>query len=363
MTDARDSTLDGIVVGEGSHAQLSLKAARAQLGAAHAERDALAESLRLSQREVVALQRTAEADEAHSLALVARVEAAEERANASEQRRSAFQALAEAQGDELERQNENLRRMQGSMGNAKRLQATLEAGAQAQAERFQLARRGEAALKEELMRAAAEGEALRADAHRTHNLMRTQEALISRLEERLEAQADLARLQLGLPAQPVEVTSKETASTEGGDEEASGARMPRVIRLRLAGDTDGGFLPAVADAEPGHLAWVPDSAPSTKGLLVSGAARTSQVGNRLAATDHDLRPALNLSSQPRTSALEVSKYSTASSEDKLYSPTAIATTSAMPMSRESATRPTGAASGYEAAVAAADAAVLALERG
>ena len=252
---------------ESSHAAGSLQAAKAALGASHAERDALAEAFRLVQREVVALRRTAESDNAQLDALLARVEAADARVATAENRRSAFQSLAEAQSDELERLNEHLALAQAQVAGAHRLRTALESSSAAQAERFQLARRGESALREELMRASVEVDELKNESLRSRALLRTQEELIGRLGDRLDAQADLARLQLGLPPRAAGDHEDGSHGGVGGasavaaySTAAANGFAPRLIRLQLGAETrvfgsDGSLsalLPAEVAAE-GHL--------------------------------------------------------------------------------------------------------------
>jgi hypothetical protein len=245
----------GAAGGSVDHAEKSLIAAREQVNAAHAERDALSESLRLLQREVGALRRMAEADEVQRLALVARVEASDERVVTAEQRREAFQTLAEAQATEIERVGEMLMVARTQAGSAARLHGAIEAGAAAQAERHELIRRGEAATREELSRAAVEVSELRLDNERARKLLLTQGELLAHQSERLEAQAELARLQLGLSPQPSQMGDDDDAAdasssarqplrlldASGGPSSArSGAAglPPRLIRLRLGAESD-----------------------------------------------------------------------------------------------------------------------------
>ena len=211
----------------GSPADRAQRNLRTQIADGRKERGALAENLRLSRREVMALRRAAEADAAQKVAYLARIDVADERIREAESRRSAFQSLAEAQAKELDKVGEQLDMARSVAGGAGRLQATLEAGAAQQAERLQLVLRGEALLREELQRAAVENEDLRTKLHKTGALLGTQESLVDLLGERLDAQADLARMQIGLPAR-------------ADADQTNAPGKPRLVRLKLHAESGGG---------------------------------------------------------------------------------------------------------------------------
>ena len=114
------------------------------------------------------------------------------------------------------------------------------------------------------MRACVEAEEARLEAARGHALLRTQDEIIEQLEARLEAQSELARVQLGLPPKPplaqpkgkiprsptaaarkeqqqmMMTTTTTTESSGGAAAVGSGGGMtnlaaqPRVVRLRLS---------------------------------------------------------------------------------------------------------------------------------
>ena len=228
-------------VGQGAQRQRA-----AQTAGVRAERDALAESLRLARREIAALRRAAEADAAQKMSLLSRLDAADERVTTAESRRGAFQSLAEAQAKELEKMHEQLDLSKIHAGGAARLQLTLENGAAAAAERMQLALRGEAMMREELQRAAVENDSLREKVSQTTNLLLTQETLVRLLGERLDAQSELARVQIGLP--PLGPPTK----AHDGPKSSIHGPPPRVVRLRLgpvmtSGDVEDG------PAKPGRM--------------------------------------------------------------------------------------------------------------
>ena len=77
----------------------------------------------------------------------------------------------------------------------------------------------------ELARASVENEDIRSELERARALLDTQAELLHHLGERLDAQAELARLQIGLPrAQP----AIQHITNNGG------AAKPRLVRLRIA---------------------------------------------------------------------------------------------------------------------------------
>jgi hypothetical protein len=180
----------------------SLEATRAQLGAARAECARLEEECRLSRREASALARSSEADAAMCLALVARLEASDERLGTSEARAGALQRVAEAQAAELLAVRAQLDAANGRAVAAERGQAALKARTALQAESHEVTRRADAALREELAQMRRVCERYRGEVSRVCAELHTTRMMVAHLNERLDAQSELARLQIGLDPVP-----------------------------------------------------------------------------------------------------------------------------------------------------------------
>ena len=122
-----------------------------------------------------------------------------------------------------------LARLQAS--GASRLHEALEMGAAAQNERHQLLVRGEGLMREELSRAAVENEGLRTRLWQTAQLLATNERLVAHLGDRLDAQTELARVQIGLPAIKMAGNGSKLSAAPASD---VANPPPRLVRLRIA---------------------------------------------------------------------------------------------------------------------------------
>ena len=214
LEDVSGRTLPGSSVGESSGSgdggggvavsvlQSSLQATKQQLAEVQAEREALAESMRLAERERAALHRASEAEAAERLALSHRLEASEARLSAAEGRHAALEHMVDAQAVEAEVLTGRLRLAESQLTTAGEAHASLQAGRAAQAERHELSRRGEALLREQLLKTASQRDELHREAVASRAELATQSALVRHLSERLNAQAEMARLQIGLPPLP-----------------------------------------------------------------------------------------------------------------------------------------------------------------
>ena len=220
----------------GAQTEAALHSLRGQIATLRAERDALSETLRLTRREVGTLRRASEAEAATKMALLSRLDGADERVGVAESRRGAFQALAEAQAKELDKIAEQLDLARTAAEGASRLQITLEAGAAGQNERHQLLVRGEAMMREELQRAAVENEELRTRLRHTAETLTSHERLVASLGDRLDAQAELARLQIGLSPLPFAAGGggELSVSMRSGVGGASNPSPPRLVRIRIS---------------------------------------------------------------------------------------------------------------------------------